>query len=132
MTGTAEFRDLLATPYALGGRTIGVGIDCLGIVGEIARRRGIPAPDGWPSIRAAWQRGEIDAATGFPAGWRRVHDCGLVFEELDVLLFFSPHPWCAIVDGGRLWSASELQGSAYCLPLSRLHRDPDEVWRFAR
>jgi cell wall-associated NlpC family hydrolase len=82
-------RDVLHTPYVLGGREIGAGLDCLGVVSIIARRRGLPPPDGWPSIRAAWERGELPTATGFPIGWRRqqpIRD----LRDGDVLLYFGP------------------------------------------
>ena len=127
---TPELRDILHTPYKLGGRAVGTGIDCLGVVGEIARRRGLPSPDGWPSIRDAWERGEIDSASGFPPGWRQVEPpCELC--DHDVLLFFHPVPWCAIVDDGYVWSASHLQGSAYCVPAFRWRTVPSEVWRWS-
>lgn len=123
-------RDILHTPYALGGREIGAGLDCLGVVNAIAARRGLPPPDGWPSIRAAWERGELATATGFPAGWRRQWHLG-EFHDGDVLLYHGPgHPWAAIVHAGCVWSSSEDVGSAYCMPVSRWRRPPDELWRF--
>lgn len=127
---SADLRDVLHTPYQLGGRSVGVGLDCLGACGEIARRRGRPAPDGWPSIRAAWERGEIDSASGFPAGWVKQPD-GVALQDGDFLLYFGVgHPWCAIVDGGNVYSSSSEVGSGYCLPLHRWRRPADEVWRF--
>ena len=128
---TADLRDILHTPYELGGRTVGVGIDCLGTVAEVARRRGLPPPDGWPSIRDAWQRGEIATATGFPAGWRR-QPAGTALQDLDVLLFFSgDHPWCAIVDGGMVVTAHPKTGP-HARPLNRWRLAPAEVWRYCR
>jgi cell wall-associated NlpC family hydrolase len=125
-----DMRDILHTPYVLGGRVIGTGLDCLGVVGAIAQRRGVPPPDGWPSIRAAWEQGKLPTASGFPAGWHRQPE-DVVLADGDVLLFFGPgHPWCAIIDGGHLWSSSAAVGGAYCMPLSRWHRDPNEVWRW--
>jgi len=126
---TADLRDILHTPYELGGRTPGIGLDCLGVVGEIARRRGMAPPDGWPSIRDAWEHDEIEASTGFPPGWVK-QDPVVGVEDGDVLLFFEPHAWCSIVDGGMLWSASHEQGSCFCMPLFRLRRKPIEVWRW--
>ncbi len=129
---TPDLRDILHTPYELGGRTVGVGIDCLGVVGAIAHRRGMAPPDGWPSIRAAWERGEIDSASGFPPGWTAVLEVPAPTQwcDGDVLLFQEPYPWCSIVDGGHVWSASHLQGSAYCVPLYRWRTMPTELWRW--
>ena len=128
-----NMRDVLHTPFKLGGREVGKGIDCLGVVAEIARRRGLPAPDGWPSIRAAWERGELPSATGFPKGWRRIPHVDL--RDGDVLLFFGPeHPWSAILHGGHIWSATPdrdgTAGYVYCIPIARWTRSPDELWRF--
>jgi cell wall-associated NlpC family hydrolase len=124
-------RDILSTPYVVGGRTPGVGIDCLGVVAEIARRRGVPAPDGWPSIEAAYRRGEIDHS-GFPAGWVRVDAPAdpYVIRDGDVLLFYGTHPWCAIVHAGHVYSSSREHGSAYCVPGYRWKVQPAEVWRW--
>lgn len=126
---TADLRDVLRSPYKLGGRIVGAELDCLGVVGEIARRRGLPPPDGWPSIRAAWERGELDAAGGFPFGWSRV-SAPFTLQDGDVLVWFGPHPWCAIVHDGRVWSANAEVGSAYAVDLQRWRRPPAEVWRF--
>jgi hypothetical protein len=127
---SADLRDVLHTPYELGGRTVGVGLDCLGVVGEIARRRHLPVPDGWPTIRRAWELGELPTATGFPPGWVRM-PAGVVLRDFDVLLFFGPsHPWCAIIDFDRVWSASAEIGSPYAIPLARWRTPPAEVWRY--
>jgi hypothetical protein len=130
MKTDVAMRDVLHTPYVLGGREIGAGLDCLGVVSIIARRRGLPPPDGWPSIRAAWERGELPTATGFPIGWRRqqpIRD----LRDGDVLLYFGPeHPWSAIVHNGHVWSASPEVGGVFSMPASRWNRVPDELWRF--
>lgn len=125
----AELRDLLHTPYELGGRTVGVGLDCLGTVAEVARRRGLPPPDGWPSIREAWQRGQIDTATGFPAGWVR-QPAGAALCDGDVMLFFSgDHPWCAIVHEQHVVTAHPSAG-VHARPLFRWSLAPAQVWRY--
>lgn len=124
-----DLRDILRTPYALGGRVVGASIDCLGVVGEVARRRGLPPPDGWPQIRQAWERGDLPSGTGFPAGWVRCLADGPL-QDGDVLLFFGAHPWCAIVHRGLVVSASASVGSAYSVPLHRWKKAPAEVWRW--
>lgn len=126
---TAHLRDLLHTPYELGGRQVGVGIDCLGTVAEVARRRGLPPPDGWPSIRAAWENGTLAAASGFPDGWIRM-PAATGLRDGDVLLFVSgAHPWCAIVDAGFVISAHPDRGP-YAVPMQRWREAPVELWRF--
>lgn len=130
MTTAAEFRDLLHTPYATGGRQVGVELDCLGVVGEIARRRGALPPDGWESIRIAIADGTLSAASGFPPGWKRQGD-EVEIRDGDVLVYYGAHPWCAIVHGGYVWSASAKFRHPYRLPAHRWTKVPDEVWRWA-
>jgi hypothetical protein len=126
---SADLRDILHTPYKLGGRTVGVELDCLGVVGELARRRGWPPPDGWPSIRDAWESGVIDAASGFPAGWRRQpKDAALA--DGDVLVFIHRgRQGCAMVHRGYIASAAPVIG-CYFLPIDRWEIEPAEVWRW--
>lgn len=119
-------RDLLATPYKLGGRTVGAELDCLGVVGEIARRRGLPAPDGWPSIVRAVAEGAV--ATGFPIGWARVTPIPQM-QDGDVLVLPGLHPGCAIVHEGRVWTARPEAG-VHAVPIERWGQAPSEVWRF--
>lgn len=126
---TADIRDILHTPYELGGRTVGLALDCLGAVGSIARRRGLPPPDGWPSMADAWRRGDLVAATGFPAGWVRQPPATTLLEG-DVLVFVrAQRAGCAIVHGGMVVSADPRLG-VYCTPLDRWGIAPAEVWRF--
>ena len=119
-------RDILHTPYKLGGRTVGAELDCLGVVGEIARRRGLPAPDGWPSIVRAVAHGQ--AATGFPIGWARVTPIPQL-QDGDVLVLPGLHPGCAIVPEGRVWTARPEAG-VHAVPIERWAQTPSEVWRF--
>lgn len=130
MTTSAEFRDLLHTPYVVGGRQVGVELDCLGVVGEIARRRGAAPPDGWVSIERAIADGNMKAATGFPAGWHRQADDEAI-QNGDVLVYYGDHPWCAIVHDGYVWSASAKMGAVYRIPAHRWSKVPAEVWRWA-
>jgi hypothetical protein len=125
----AELQDVLRTPYLLGGRQVGIGLDCLGVVAEVARRRGIPPPDGWPSIRSAWEQGQVDTSTGFPAGWCRMPP-GTTAVDGDVLLLWTGmHPWCAIVHEGLVVSAHPDSGP-YAMPLWRWRQPVSELWRF--
>jgi hypothetical protein len=126
---SADLRDVLGSPFVRGGRQVGVALDCLGVVGAVAARRGLPPPDGWASIKAAWERGEIDAASGFPAGWTR-QPPGTVLQSGDVLVYVrGGWPGCAIVDGGLVLTSSPETG-AYACPLQRWQIKPQEVWRF--
>lgn len=124
---TADVRDILHTPYELGGTIVGVGLDCYTATCAVARRRGLPPPDLVPSIREAALRGEIP--TGFPAGWESV-PVPFVLQDGDILLGYGVHPWSAIVHDGRVISASETAGCVYAVPLHRWRKPPSEVWRF--
>ncbi len=126
---THELSDLQRSAYELGGRDPGVAIDCLGLVGEIARRRGLPPPDGWPSIRDSWLQGRLDTCSGFPAGWVR-QEPGTRLADLDVLLFVQRgRPGCAIVDRGLVWTANAAAGVT-ATPLNRWAVVHTELWRF--
>lgn len=128
---TADLRDILTSPFVRGGRQVGVALDCLGVVGAVAARRGLPPPDGWASIKAAWERGELAAASGFPAGWTR-QPSGTPLQSGDVLVYVrSGWPGCAIVDGDMVLTSSPGTG-AYARPLRRWPIPPQEVWRFTR
>jgi len=121
-----ETGDILRTPYKLGGRTVGAELDCLGVVGEIARRRGVPAPDGWPSILRAMANGS--AATGFPPGWVKVVPIPRL-QDGDVLVLPGAHPGCAIVHDGRVFTARPEAG-VHAVAVHRWSQAPSEVWRF--
>lgn len=133
--------DVRRTPYVLGGRVPGDGLDCYGVVLVIASRLGLPAPDCWASIRQAWQAGNMSAASGFPEGWRRVQTHSLpcvagwtggLLEGDVVVMDGPPHQSCGIVVGSRIWTAAPSLGvysrdadkfAAACVP---------QVWRFDR
>tara|TARA_R110002073_G_scaffold326370_1_gene506165 strand:+ start:18078 stop:18458 length:381 start_codon:yes stop_codon:yes gene_type:complete len=119
--------DILRTPYKLGGRTVGSELDCLGTVAEIARRRGLPPPGGWPEILSAVEAGRT--ANGFPLGWRRVPDPVRLLDG-DVLVLPGEHPGCAIVHEGRVFTARPEAG-VHAVPLHRWSQAPSEVWRFS-
>lgn len=121
-----DVSDIMRTPYVLGGRTVGEAIDCLGVVGEVARRRGLPAPDGWPSILRAVAKG--DAATGFPPGWARLAD-GEQWCDGDVLVLPGAHPGCAIINDGFVLTARPGAG-VHAVLLYRWSQKPSQVWRF--
>jgi cell wall-associated NlpC family hydrolase len=62
--------DLIGTPFVRGGRQPGVALDCLGLVLEVARRRGIPAVDPWDLLRSRWDAGDREIGDKhFPVGW---------------------------------------------------------------
>jgi hypothetical protein len=127
MTTADEWQDILASRYRLGARRAGVELDCLGTVLEVCARLGICAPDPWADLRRRWIAGDVAAASGFPPCWfRRAEPVGL--HEGDVLLFYSTHPWVAIVARGYVWSADADLGSAYARPADRWRRKPAEVW----
>ena len=127
----AELRDILTSPFVRGGRRVGTALDCLGLVGAIAARRGLPPPDGWASIRAKWLRGELDVASGFPDGWERQAP-GTTLRDGDVLVYVRGGvPGCAIVDSGHVCTTSPDTGG-YACPLHRWSLPPSEVWRFVR
>lgn len=125
---TEQLRDVLRTPYQERGRTVGVGLDCLGTVLEIASRMGLPAIDPWASIEEAWRTGKLDTASGFPDGWFRIA-AEAAREDGDVLLFFEHHPWAAIVCAGHVWSADARLGRVWCRSLATWTKQPAEVWR---
>lgn len=119
--------DILRTPYKLGGRTVGVELDCLGTVEEIARRRGVPAPGGWPDILKAVAEGRT--ATGFPEGWCRVLP-PVRLRDGDVMVLPGDHPGCAIVHEGRVFTARPEAG-VHAVLLHRWSQTPSEVWRYS-
>lgn len=120
-------RDVLRTPYRLGGRELGKAGDCLlaTIVG--ASRVCGCAPDPWASIRADWEAGRLQTSTGFPSCWFRQAEA-VAMRDGDVLLFYGRHPWSAVVVNSHVYSADEEAG-AYCRPLVRWTKKPAEVWR---
>lgn len=128
MTGAAaEWADILRSRYRLGARRVGEQLDCLGTVLEVCRRIGICAPDPWADLRRKWLAGDIASTSGFPPCWfRRAEATDL--REGDVLLFYSTHPWVAIVARSYVWSADADLGSAYARPADRWRRKPAEVW----
>ena len=128
--------ELLAMRYRLGGRGADGTIDCLGVVLAKAAELGIdlPASDPWAIVCDQWQRGGLDAATGFPAGWRRLHGDELRGaltrpRDGDVWLLQHDHPGVGIIARGVFWSASARVGGVLALPPERVEPRPTEVWR---
>lgn len=122
--------DLLAVPYRMGGRDPATGLDCLGLVGLLALRRGLPWQDPWLLIAAAWERGEWCPPSGFLPGWRRVDRSAELLED-DVLLTQAAHHGCAFVHAGHLWTTNPHVGHPFGVPLHR-KRPHLEVWRHDR
>lgn len=122
-----DMSDVLRTPYVRGGREIGKAGDCLMVTLTGASRTVGCAPDPWPQIRAAWERGDLRACTGFPPCWARM-PTGTPPRDGDVLLFYAAHPWSAVVVNGHVYTADEEAG-VYCRPLTRWSKQPAEIWR---
>jgi hypothetical protein len=122
-----EIDDLLAAPYQWRGRDPLKGLDCLGVVLNVASRHGLPAPDPWKDIGEAYKAGTLDTSTGFPDGWHRVSG---ELHELDIVLFRARgEESCGIIHDGYLLSADRVIG-VYRLPLHRWRHDPREIWRY--
>lgn len=118
-------RELLGTPFVEGGRRPGQSIDCLGVVLEMARRRGVRFPDPWDSVAASWRAGG-DIGTGFPEGWRRLA-AGEQLADDDVVLL--QQSGVGYVLDGYVWSAAKRVG-CYCVRIDRVQ--PVEAWRGPR
>lgn len=122
-----DMRDVLATPYKLGGRTLGKEGDCLLATLTGAQRQVGCAPDPWPAIRADWEAGKLTPSSGFPPCWFRLPD-DQARRDGDVLLFYGAEPWSAVVVDGYVYS-SDKEAGAYCVPSFRWHKKPAEHWR---
>lgn len=123
--------DVRRTPYVLGGRVPGEGLDCYGVVLVLASRLGLPAPDCWASIRQAWEAGTMSAASGFPEGWDRVPADGGLLEGDVVVLEGPPHQSCGIVVGSRIWTAAPTLG-VYSRDVGAFAGCVSQVWRHGR
>lgn len=123
---------VLCSAYQAGGRAVGVVLDCLGVVHAICAHRGLPAPDGFPSMAAMLREGRVRAASGFPPGWQQIGTSER-WEDLDVLVYHgaaAPEPWCAVLDRGLVWTAHRDRG-VYSVPSHRWPtRGITELWRF--
>lgn len=128
MTPAERDRVMRATPYEQAGRELGVKLDCLGVVLLRAEWMGLHLPDPWESLREEWKLGFVELASGFPPGWVRLAE-GEALRDGDVLLFYSLHPWVAIVDAGYVWSAHDAVG-VYCRPAAKWVTKPAEHWRY--
>lgn len=115
-------RDLMRLPWKRGGRGDG-GIDCLGVVLQVAHRLGLRLEDPWPVVRRDWLRGELAIASGFPARWRRVHGA---LQTGDVVVMRQGAA-VGIVLQESIVSASKGNG-VFRLPIARC--PVDEVWRY--
>lgn len=119
---------LRATPYVWGGREIGVGLDCLGVVLCILRDHfGYVVPDPWLSMTSEAAAGRGPGA-GLPTSWFRVAECGDL-RSGDVVLYFGSHPGCGVVVDGRTWSTTPHVGRPFSVPVDRDARRVVEVWR---
>jgi len=122
-------RELLATPFRLRGRTVGVGLDCLGVTLALASSRGVTdTPDPWRVVAESWARGELPPANGFPPGWQQV-DAGAPQDD-DVALFTDKMSGAFVgvgyVLGGHIFTASASTG-VYRAPAGRF--TIAQLWR---
>lgn len=122
MHSTAQ---LLGTPYVRGGRQVGIGLDCLGVVLEMARARGVDAQDPWHLLEQNWNCGVREPGTGFPPGWRQVADAP---QDDDVVLLRTDLGGVGYVLDGYVWTASRHAG-VHRLPLHRARMVVSQVWR---
>lgn len=130
MTATRDVTDLMALPFQRGGRGVD-GIDCLGLTLAVLERIGIPAPDPWHSVHEAWRKGDLDAATGFGPGWRRIEVAEIGLDG-DVLLF---DVWgcraahvAVLFDGYVLHATAEV--GVHRKPWTVGHESPAQAWRY--
>jgi hypothetical protein len=111
-------RELLRTPFARGGRQVGRGLDCLGVVCAQLGRRGVDFPDPWQQLAASWQAGEpLDVGPLMPAGWRRLGELERP-RDLDVVFLDAARASIGLVEDGRVWTATD-EGGVLRLPLER-------------
>lgn len=130
MNAACDIADIMAWPYRLGGRGPG-GVDCLGLTLAVLERIGIPAPDPWHNVHEAWRTGELEAATGFGPGWRRI-EVAEVGLDGDVLLFDvggrrAGH--VAVLLRGHLVHATNEVG-VHLKPWTVGHETPAQAWRY--
>lgn len=121
---TSTDRDLMRTPFRRGGRVVGEGIDCLGVVLHKLRERGLPALDPWGEVERQWQRGRLAPDDLMPAGWHLVHDQP---QDGDVVFFGPRRLGVGFVEAGFVWTAHEGAGVVRT-PLHQCR--PVQVWRF--
>lgn len=127
-----DLRDILATPYRLDGdQQVGIGLSCFGTVREVARRLGLPPPEGWPTLLDDWRAGRAEISTGLPPGWQ-LQPAGTAWQQGDLLVFTrGGRPGCGIIDAGFVVSAEPSVGP-YRLPIHRWRLPVTEVWRYRR
>jgi cell wall-associated NlpC family hydrolase len=124
----SDWRDILATPYRIGGRTLGVGIDCYGVTLEVARRIGVCLEDDRERMLRAFRDGEHSPTGFFPPCWRRLA-APLRLQHGDGLLWTTGFPHCGIVANGYLWSADAALRSPYAKRADNVSLRGVEVWR---
>lgn len=128
MSHSSDDAQLLATPFERGGRRIGHGIDCAGVVLHKLAQLGLPAFDPWAAIADRWAAGQLHELDGlFPPGWSRCAD-GEQLRDGDLLLFGANRMGVALVQDGVAWTARPHCG-VLRLPLDRLGYVA-EVWRY--
>lgn len=117
-------RELMRTPFLRGGRQLGVGIDCLGVVLHKLAEWGMPVLDPWAEVAAQWRRGELEPGHLMPDGWRLVQDQP---RDGDVVFFGTDRLGVGFVEAGMVWTAVEGVG----VLRQALHVRPmTQVWRW--
>lgn len=120
-----DAQQLLGTRFVLGGRKVGAGIDCFGVVIELARTRGVEWPDPWRQLEEDWKAGRVAPGSGFPPGWAEVSDRP---RDDDVVLMGDDLSGFGYVLDGYVWTASPRAG-VHRLPIDRAAAAIRQTWR---
>lgn len=115
---------LLRTPYVEGGRSLGEGLDCVGVVLVVAFHLGLHLVDPWEQLACDYHDGLKDPGSCFPPGWcitgdDRCRDGDVLVSDTGV----------AIAVDGYAWTAHRNHG-VYRRPAGDVLRQARELWRF--
>lgn len=131
MTAQLEVGEFLGFRFERGGRAAEGAVDCLGLTLLVLERLGLSAPDPWQQVHEAWRNGQLDAATGFGPGWRRIERDEIRLDG-DVLLFTlrgvrAAH--VAVLLRGYVLHATPEAG-VHAQPWTAGHAEPEQAWRY--
>jgi len=133
----SDLLHLLSIEWKEGGRSVGEGLDCLGVTCEAARIRGIPYVDPWQQCKERWLAGERDARQlfEFPEGWVQTWPTSPVVVENAVVIFslfetdvVPGHIGFAIATNQILTSREG--AGVYVHPIQRIRSQIVEVWEY--